>query len=801
MALIISDLVKETTTTTGTGAKTLAGARAPAARTVGSVLANGDTAEFTISHDTLNEWEIAVYTYASGPNTLTRVGSPLASSNGGAAVNFSAGTKKVDLVLPAARIRNFVGPVQIGATSFGSGSLSFSNANGVSFSLSTNSNGGTIHASHNGLTTVAATREIGVVSHVGAGSVGSVSRLAFSNASNVTWSLSTAASAVTVIASVNPAFNQFDVGAFVSNSITTLTASTIVATDAATIRFPELNTSNDSLFSYANVLWRFQTGGVQHSARQAAFQRYFGSGIAGGVSAQQVSFSNANGVTFGIASSTSAGFGVIPIYTASVAAGGGGDGITSVILSSFANSQFLSWSNATDSAIIGSSVHLNSLGTNLATGAASLANVSFRVSSDSLLAGVIFSWLAPGTAGFTAGFGQLFSFSNANGVSWDISTSNTLGARAVQFIASVNPELGLISHVGGNSVGSATRLAFSNASNVTWSLSTAAGAATVLASVAAVPTHTLAVSAAGASASNGTVVWSNSNNVSFGQAGSTITASATVAATRELGIVSHIGGNVVSSVSQLAFSNASNVTWSLSTAAGAATVIASVAAGGGGGATLNHFMLFPGELAMQTVSTGAARTAGSLWMNPLWVPDRLEFNALLHMISFSQSTAQTASVSFSNLIGIYTRGTGASSTGMSLLHSITTNIAFTMSGTASTNSRVGAHLVSIPWASTITPGEYWLAFQTRFSMNGGNTSSVSISQGMVSQAVNWNGLGFFNVSSTVTSRQFPLGQGFYSTTTGALPGSIAFNQINGANTNASSIAARRPWIQLLSATV
>ena len=58
-----------------------------------------------------------------------------------------------------------------------------------------------------------------------------------------------------------------------------------------------------------------------------------------------------------------------------------------------------------------------------------------------------------------------------------------------------------------------------------------------------------------------------------------------VATLRQIAVVSHVGGNVVSSVSQLAFSNASNVTFSLSTAANAATLLASVAAGGGGGIT------------------------------------------------------------------------------------------------------------------------------------------------------------------------------------------------------------------------
>jgi hypothetical protein len=54
-----------------------------------------------IAHATLDEWEIGNYTYNSTGPTITRIGAPLSSSNAGAAVNFSAGTKNVFHVMPA----------------------------------------------------------------------------------------------------------------------------------------------------------------------------------------------------------------------------------------------------------------------------------------------------------------------------------------------------------------------------------------------------------------------------------------------------------------------------------------------------------------------------------------------------------------------------------------------------------------------------------------------------------------------------------------------------------------------------
>jgi hypothetical protein len=90
------NFVKETTTVTGTGAATLLGARSPA-RTFNSVLANGDTCRYAISHTTLNEWETGIGTWTTTGTILTRT-TPQASSNSGAAVSFSAGTKNVDMV-------------------------------------------------------------------------------------------------------------------------------------------------------------------------------------------------------------------------------------------------------------------------------------------------------------------------------------------------------------------------------------------------------------------------------------------------------------------------------------------------------------------------------------------------------------------------------------------------------------------------------------------------------------------------------------------------------------------------------
>jgi hypothetical protein len=97
MAHISEPRVLETSTTTGTGALTLAGA-VTGFRAFSSVCTTNDTAIYYIEAVDANgvptgDWECGLGTY-SGVNTLTRT-TPVRSSNAGAAVNFSAGTKRV----------------------------------------------------------------------------------------------------------------------------------------------------------------------------------------------------------------------------------------------------------------------------------------------------------------------------------------------------------------------------------------------------------------------------------------------------------------------------------------------------------------------------------------------------------------------------------------------------------------------------------------------------------------------------------------------------------------------------------
>lgn len=104
MAHIIFDRVQETTTTTGTGALTLAGAVTNYS-TFASRMTTNDTCWYAIVDNTNNTWEVGLGTY-SGINTLTRT-TVLRSSNSDNIVTLSSGTKNVFMTLSADKTVTF----------------------------------------------------------------------------------------------------------------------------------------------------------------------------------------------------------------------------------------------------------------------------------------------------------------------------------------------------------------------------------------------------------------------------------------------------------------------------------------------------------------------------------------------------------------------------------------------------------------------------------------------------------------------------------------------------------------------
>lgn len=179
MGQVVADRVKETSTTTGTGAFTVLGATV-GHRALSAVLTVGDTVPYTIEGvnpdgSLTGEWEVGVGTY-SGANTLTRT-TVLSSSNAGAAVNFSAGTKQVWIDLPAALVVPRLATGEVGlraapatdaALTVGAPSGAGATLHGANYDLTAPATASALYGIKSALRTAAAAFTLGLAAHFSA---------------------------------------------------------------------------------------------------------------------------------------------------------------------------------------------------------------------------------------------------------------------------------------------------------------------------------------------------------------------------------------------------------------------------------------------------------------------------------------------------------------------------------------------------------------------------------------------------------------------------------------------------------
>lgn len=120
MALMWADGVYETSTTTGTGTYTLAGA--VAGYQSFAAVGNGNTCYYTARDLTNGGWEIGLGTYTASGTTLART-TILSSSNSNNAVSWSAGTRQIFVAPPATYQALVSGGYQVTLTATGTTTL------------------------------------------------------------------------------------------------------------------------------------------------------------------------------------------------------------------------------------------------------------------------------------------------------------------------------------------------------------------------------------------------------------------------------------------------------------------------------------------------------------------------------------------------------------------------------------------------------------------------------------------------------------------------------------------------------
>jgi hypothetical protein len=134
MALVLNDRVYETSSSTGTGTFTLAGAPS-SFQTFAAGIGASNTTYYAIQNTAANEFEVGLGTLDATGAILTRT-TVYQSSNADAAVNFSAGTKNVFCTYPSGKSINYdaAGAVSLADTTFtGTVAVTPGTANGITY--------------------------------------------------------------------------------------------------------------------------------------------------------------------------------------------------------------------------------------------------------------------------------------------------------------------------------------------------------------------------------------------------------------------------------------------------------------------------------------------------------------------------------------------------------------------------------------------------------------------------------------------------------------------------------------------
>jgi hypothetical protein len=257
-------------------------------------------------------------------------------------------------------------------------------------------------------------------------------------------------------------------------------------------------------------------------------------------------------------------------------------------------------------------------------------------------------------------------------------------------------------------------------------------------------------------------------------------------------------GSQLASTGTVVFSNSNGITFGMSNS----SVITASYTVPTAPTTISEFQPFY----MLAASAGAAPAQGSLSFVPFDLPNHLSAYRLNLFHSFNtvfSAVNNTGSASFGLTAGLYTRGTGtntdrlslqwsqaysasmsnSSNTALSITHflgisnstAVSTSQYLTNDANASTylvNSIFGQRAVPLPISSVLTPGRYWLAIVgSSTQANNSYAFFPALAQQGLSNAFN-AGFQPMGTSSKVNSNFNPLaGFGVYATTTGALPGS------------------------------
>lgn len=484
-----------------------------------------------------------------------------------------------------------ISSIAAGGTTQSVGMAQFSNANGVSFGLSTNGSTGTITASVAAQTN----QSVGIYASsntTGASSSSTVDARSLSVVGYGAISVGLSGGSLQISAPATALLAQLSAGISGGNTAGntgTVAQGLIVFAGGANIT---LSGSSNGSSETISIIGGAGGGG--------------GAGLSAGtqsVSTGTVVFSNSNNVTFGMSGSSR----ITGSYALNVSATGG----TSVGLSglTFQDSQGVSFGLSTGAGV-GTITASVAAQTNQTIGVYASSQTTGQSSSNTLdarsmsfvgqggvsvgLSGnsVLISGAAGGGAGFTAGMSNIGNSTGTSGMvtgqlvlagGGNVKISGSTNGGSITLTISANPQVSHGMSTGGNTLGDAVtvsgRLVLAGGNNVTLSGSTAAGNQTI--TVSGPNMFQAGISGGNTSNTSGTVsnqlVLAGGNNVTLSGStdanGMSVTVSAGAGAAGAINVTGANGSSV--SASTLAFSNSNGMTLGVSTGANGATVTGS----------------------------------------------------------------------------------------------------------------------------------------------------------------------------------------------------------------------------------
>ena len=643
------------------------------------------------------------------------------------------------------------------------GDISFANGNGITFG----GNASTITASHNGLTS-----QSNQAVSAGNGS-SAFQTLSFADSNGVSWSTAAGGIIATVktdyltsqsnqaLSGSNGSFtfqtatfgNLNGMSFYTSNgslvgsyTVPTVTNSSWTVSDNATsgsvarLAFTNLNGVTLSLSSGAAGLHTIvgSHNGLTSQSNQAL------SASNGSFTFQTAAFSNANNVTFG----TSAG----SIITASVAAqsvqtqsliAAVFDGVASISTGTirFTNANGVSFS--INGQTLSGSVAAQTAQT---VGLYALGNTTQNSSTTLDARTLSFNGLGIVTAGFSNGSIQISATQSAQTLG-GYAVGNTTGASSS---STVDARSFSIQGAGAASVG------FTNGSWVVSAPNAAAGNVTFSAGTT----------------SNGlaNIVFSNSNGVSFGLDGSTITASVNAGGGGSLNVSA---GTTSNNLTNIVFSNSNGVTFGLD----GSTITASIPAP----RLSSYFYPIDGGLTAISIPI-----QGQMSVQRLICPVNISasrYGILCSMSPVTSGDNRTFSFVASHWFGIYSDNAGT-------LSSMTSTSAAYTNGTwssSNTNSANSMRQLSFAVDINMTPGVYYImnAMSTRVISTSTSSQTVAAMNMTLHGIAVLTANNYADLGVVTNSRvnQFFSGFGLYATTTNAVPATIDLTGLNVTGTN------------------